>query len=232
MALRFRKRVKIVPGVTVNLSSRGVSTTVGVRGASLNVGKQGTGISYRQKISNFGRTNASIFNPSSRAINQTARNTPMNDIINSITRDTFRNSVPPKELHLFMHLCHLFLSFITVGIWGIAWVIHAWSRHSKVKAYYKNIADFRGRLEGLIMTLESKYGDHEIIKKILNKEIWRGQTKQQLIDSYGDPVSIDEKVEKDKIIEMYKYHQKSKERFGLKVKIEDNIVTGWEKSGS
>jgi hypothetical protein len=42
MALRFRKRVKIAPGVTVNLGKKGVtSTTIGGRGASVNVGKKG-----------------------------------------------------------------------------------------------------------------------------------------------------------------------------------------------
>ncbi|HDR1838537.1 TPA: DUF4236 domain-containing protein, partial [Pasteurella multocida] len=38
----FRKRVKIAPGITVNLSKSGVSATVGVKGASVNVGKNGT----------------------------------------------------------------------------------------------------------------------------------------------------------------------------------------------
>ena len=37
MALRFRKRIKIAPGVHVNLSRRGVSTSVGPRGATINV---------------------------------------------------------------------------------------------------------------------------------------------------------------------------------------------------
>ncbi|HDR1895191.1 TPA: DUF4236 domain-containing protein, partial [Pasteurella multocida] len=39
---KFRKRIKIAPGITVNLSKSGVSATVGVKGASVNVGKNGT----------------------------------------------------------------------------------------------------------------------------------------------------------------------------------------------
>lgn len=55
----FRKRIKILPGVTLNLSNSGVSTTVGIKGASVNIGKQGvfanmgipgTGIYKRQKL--------------------------------------------------------------------------------------------------------------------------------------------------------------------------------------
>lgn len=42
MAWNFRKRVKILPGVTLNFGKRGVSTTIGARGASINVGKNGT----------------------------------------------------------------------------------------------------------------------------------------------------------------------------------------------
>lgn len=60
MAFRFRKQVKILPGVKLNISKSGVSTTVGRRGLSVTSGKQGThlntglsgtGISFRTKIS-------------------------------------------------------------------------------------------------------------------------------------------------------------------------------------
>ncbi len=39
--MRFRKSIKIMPGVRVNLSKSGVSTSVGGRGATLNVSKRG-----------------------------------------------------------------------------------------------------------------------------------------------------------------------------------------------
>ena len=57
--MRFRKRIKILPGVTLNISKSGVSTTVGVKGLSvnmnktgtyLNTGLPGTGIYDRKKI--------------------------------------------------------------------------------------------------------------------------------------------------------------------------------------
>jgi len=59
MAMKFRKRIKIAPGVNINLSKSGISTTVGPRGASANVGKKGaylntgipgTGIYDRTKL--------------------------------------------------------------------------------------------------------------------------------------------------------------------------------------
>jgi hypothetical protein len=59
MSIRYRKRVQLFPGVTLNLSKSGISTTIGVKGASvnfnrtgtyLNTGIPGTGIYSRQKI--------------------------------------------------------------------------------------------------------------------------------------------------------------------------------------
>ena len=59
MGLRFQKRIRILPGVRVNVGLRGVSTSLGVRGASLtvgrrgvyaNVGAPGTGLSHRSRI--------------------------------------------------------------------------------------------------------------------------------------------------------------------------------------
>jgi hypothetical protein len=57
--MRFRRRIKLLPGVHLNISKSGISTSVGVRGASVTLGKRGTyvnaglpgtGISWRQKV--------------------------------------------------------------------------------------------------------------------------------------------------------------------------------------
>ncbi|MCF0186081.1 MAG: DUF4236 domain-containing protein [Bacteroidaceae bacterium] len=42
MAWNYRKRVKVAPGVFMNISKKGISTTIGVRGASMTFGKNGT----------------------------------------------------------------------------------------------------------------------------------------------------------------------------------------------
>lgn len=44
MAFRFRKSVKIAPGVRLNFSKSGVSTSIGKRGATVNISKRGTRI--------------------------------------------------------------------------------------------------------------------------------------------------------------------------------------------
>jgi len=42
MALRFRKSIKLAPGLRMNLSGSGASWTLGPRGASIGIGKRGT----------------------------------------------------------------------------------------------------------------------------------------------------------------------------------------------
>jgi hypothetical protein len=59
MGLRFRRSVRLFPGVRLNFSRSGVSTSIGVRGASMtfgsrgtyaNVGIPGSGLSYRTRL--------------------------------------------------------------------------------------------------------------------------------------------------------------------------------------
>jgi hypothetical protein len=60
MGFRFRKTIKLFPGVKLNFSKSGVSTSIGVPGATVNistrgtrgnVGILGTGVSYSDKVS-------------------------------------------------------------------------------------------------------------------------------------------------------------------------------------
>jgi hypothetical protein len=64
MGLRFRRSIKLLPGVRLNLSKSGVSTSVGVRGAHVTlghgkvretVGIPGTGLSYTETQSTHAR---------------------------------------------------------------------------------------------------------------------------------------------------------------------------------
>ena len=65
MGFRMRKSIKIMPGVRVTLSPRGVSTSVGVRGARMTLGSTGrvtstlgipgSGMSYTKTVGHVGR---------------------------------------------------------------------------------------------------------------------------------------------------------------------------------
>lgn len=65
MAWSYRKRIKIIPGVHLNFSKRGISTSIGVKGASINFSASGTtintsipglGLSNRYKLPNSNRS--------------------------------------------------------------------------------------------------------------------------------------------------------------------------------
>jgi len=79
--------------------------------------------------------------------------------------------------------------------------------------------------------LLTKYGDEEIVRRIMKKLIWEGQSKDQLIDSLGRPLDVDQKVLKTKSRETWKYQRTGKNRYRLRVVVENDIVIGWEKRG-
>ena len=72
MAFRFQRRIKIAPGVRLNLSKNGISTSAGIPGLTVNsrgtvtAGLPGTGLSYRHKVK--GQTTAR----QSRAANESS----------------------------------------------------------------------------------------------------------------------------------------------------------------
>ena len=60
MGFRFRKTIKLFPGVKLNFSRSGVSTSIGGPGATINISKHGTrgtvgipgtGVSYSENLS-------------------------------------------------------------------------------------------------------------------------------------------------------------------------------------
>jgi hypothetical protein len=88
MGWRFRKRIKIAPGIHLNLGKAGfTSLSAGKRGASVNVGKRGvtgtvgipsTGLSYTKKFSGYKNTRTSLSKPNSSPRNS---NNPIKKLI-------------------------------------------------------------------------------------------------------------------------------------------------------
>jgi hypothetical protein len=76
--------------------------------------------------------------------------------------------------------------------------------------------------------LLAKYGNQEIVHRIMNKTIWVGQTCEQLIDSLGRPADTDQKVLKTKSKEIWKYAHRGGNRYGLRITVEDGAVVGWD----
>ena len=85
---------------------------------------------------------------------------------------------------------------------------------------------YRQRRKHLI----EKYGDAEIAQRMMKGIIWQGETREQLLESLGKPVDTDEKVLKTKTKEIWKYRRTARNRFGLKVTLDDGVVVAWDRN--
>ena len=78
------------------------------------------------------------------------------------------------------------------------------------------------------MRLTLKYRDEELVEHLLEEKFWRGQTAEQLKDSLGAPLDVDQKVLKTKVKEVWKYEQTGKNRYALKITLDDGVVVSWD----
>ncbi|HAG7339453.1 DUF4236 domain-containing protein [Escherichia coli] len=65
MGFRFRKRIRIAPGLAININKSGVSTSIGGKGSTINIGKKGvkmtnglpgTGLSHTTNLYSPGKS--------------------------------------------------------------------------------------------------------------------------------------------------------------------------------
>lgn len=109
--MRYRNRIKLAPGVNINLSKSGISSTLGPRGANINIGKNGsylntgipgTGLYNRNKISGsrsrvISNKNSSTqvgvqldlnenYDPVIKILSETGQNITTDTLINKIKR--------------------------------------------------------------------------------------------------------------------------------------------------
>lgn len=76
--------------------------------------------------------------------------------------------------------------------------------------------------------LMAKYGNAHIVDKLMKRMFWQGQSAEQLVDSLGRPIDIDQKVLKTKTKEIWKYNRTGKGRYALRITLEDGEVVGWD----
>jgi len=90
-------------------------------------------------------------------------------------------------------------------------------------AWYK-----RKKYNDRVRFLMAKYNDQEIVDRIIEGYFWQGQTEEQLIDSLGYPIAKDNKVLKSVVRQVWKYNQRGRNRYGLRVTVENGLVVGWD----
>ena len=79
-----------------------------------------------------------------------------------------------------------------------------------------------------IQFLLDKYGNEEIVQRIMNRHFWQGQTSAQLLDAVGNPISVDRKAMATRKREVWKYNSIGKNRYALRITLDDDVVAGWE----
>jgi hypothetical protein len=106
---------------------------------------------------------------------------------------------------------------------GVLWVIAIGLVVVLIYGIAKSVQDAARKKE-----IYEKYGHTELAERIINKTMWVGETAEQLVDSLGRPVAIDDHVLKTKRKETWKYAQRGQNRFALRITVENGIVVGWD----
>jgi hypothetical protein len=76
-------------------------------------------------------------------------------------------------------------------------------------------------------SLVARYGQGDA-EKVWSQKLWIGAPLDAVVDMFGPPLDVDEKVLKTKTTRTYKYKSTGKNRYALRVYIENDAVTGWE----
>lgn len=76
--------------------------------------------------------------------------------------------------------------------------------------------------------LMAKYQDEDLVRALMSRSFWQGQTAEQLVDSLGRPHSVDQKALKTKKKEVWKYNHQGGNRYGLRITLDNDQVVGWD----
>lgn len=76
--------------------------------------------------------------------------------------------------------------------------------------------------------LLEKYGDIQLVSRIMSSAIWETMTSEHLYDSVGQPEAVDQKYLKSKSREAWTYDRLGANRYGLRVTLENGTVVGWD----
>lgn len=68
----------------------------------------------------------------------------------------------------------------------------------------------------------------KLLPKSIAHRYWHGQTAEQLVDSIGSPLGVDKKLLKTMKQEVWKYNSRGINRYGLRITLDNDIVSGWD----
>lgn len=158
MGLRFYRRVRIFPGLSINIGKKGLSTSIGTKGARVTMGKNGT--RYTVGIPGTGLS-YSEYSPRKTKQKKTNCNSPA----------TTMQQVPKWSVVVFI--------LVLIGIIALSITIFRSCRQSYYdeidqKNYIKSEAGSKARIES---TISQKIGDH-FYTKFNYKSQWYDSEKR------------------------------------------------------
>lgn len=117
----------------------------------------------------------------------------------------------------------------TIGWWWIGFSLllvffgGRWMKRNGVEKRRKLSEEERKkRFDDLI----EKYGDQDIVERILRGEVWVGQSGEQVTDALGQPEEVGNRIESSRgESEVWKYGRTSAKRFSLHVTLKDGFVS-------
>ncbi|MET3203147.1 UNVERIFIED_ORG: putative MnhB-related membrane protein [Bacillus proteolyticus] len=126
MGFRFRKSIKIAPGVKLNVSKRGVGVSAGVKGANVSVGPSGsrittsipgTGLSYEKRLNSKKGGNSQVNNLQISQDNQHQINNYQVFEVNAVKmKDNKANSIARKMMiPLIVMMCIITVISLLIG---------------------------------------------------------------------------------------------------------------------
>lgn len=257
MGINFRKRIKIAKGVYLNVGKKGVSTSFGVKGLTVNSkGKvtaslPGTGLSYSANLNSIKNSYAqeAIENGYSYIdVNNEVHGIDNIDDLKELLYPQYEFKIKPYEAFKTSTMILVILLFLisipsSIGneqepnnIWKPILCLALFYCYRIIRAKYQDRkiaqekAEFAKQIDSIdsfIDDMVENNGFRETVN-IVSRNLWIGETKEQLITSIGEPIKISTKVSESKILETYYYNQINARSYGLIVDIENDIVKGWE----
>ena len=76
--------------------------------------------------------------------------------------------------------------------------------------------------------LRNKYRDGALVQRMMQGQIWPGQTSEQLNDTLGLPVTVDDIQLKTKKREVWKYGKTGINRYRLRITLDNDVVVSWD----
>lgn len=103
---------------------------------------------------------------------------------------------------------------------GISYLIQSTRKEDKQRAEDAERESRRARLL-------AKYAGQPYAEDIANGTLRLGMNLSEVIDAWGPPEAVEERVLKTKVVQSLKYGQINSRSFRQQVKIENGVVVGW-----